>query len=184
MSEDYLFGLIGQCEGDIEDLEDGLSEAYAALCSDNEQHLEPRSASTRSHSVDYVSGSYKADQSRSAAGSTASSDAAQAVAATPKTARDTEVYSDPPAPADAKAHESAAPDEAKSDQAPTVDTSADEKTPEEEQELPAPAAEIGWDPLDHDRSKLVRNVASLYVYSTLQYALLEATSRLEEAGEA
>ncbi|GAB9476161.1 hypothetical protein Gpo141_00013230 [Globisporangium polare] len=50
----------------------------------------------------------------------------------------------------------------------------------ETKEPPTPAPEIGWDPLDQDRTKVVRNVVSLYVYTTLQYALLEARSRLED----
>lgn len=168
MSEDYLFSLIGQCEGDIEDLEDGLSEAYASIFPNEEDRNTNLPPGGQSQSVDWVTGSY---------GSVRSLCNDQKSARFPQTdADETEVK---PSTQDKKASTANGNGRDVDKEAVSSEHSADHDLGEV-REPPMPAPEVGWDPLGQDRTKVVRNVVSLYVYTTLQYALLEVTSRLED----
>lgn len=162
MSEDYLIGLIGQCDGDIEDLEDGLSEAYASIVMDDELRLSGKRGRAIFDDQSGVDTSEIDDPKLHAIAPTETDVAKKPREVTTDLGQNAEKADADPVDAvperDPRMHPG--------------DTGAAGRV----RELP----EIRWDPLVQDRAQIVRNVASLYVYSTLQYALLEAVSRIEE----
>ncbi|TMW64654.1 hypothetical protein Poli38472_011534 [Pythium oligandrum] len=160
LNDAYFDELIGSCVGSLDDINDGLSEIFGALMADDERA---------------VSNSFDSPDQTWAFPLTDTQDADQSeVTIAPSISHDDPIPDVAEATSNLDVNESNRVSVIERTTSNPVESGPQMRLP------PTPAQAIGWNPLTQDRDRLVRNVVSLYVYSTMQYALLEAVNQREE----